>query len=323
MIEERTDEELLGILKELHIEADTPAFRASGIEAGSPRILAGRWSGLHDLNWRDEDLLNDVIRELWDRYLSDLPSVDSILKLINDTISLHAEYSKKHGRKFTKEFLSEIYERLVEFHQYLSKEDGSPNRELFQEVEADTDDLEGFLLERIFELARYGLVDEAVNTGRWFSQISSQPENFLRDVGCVLAEAGRREEALEQIEENLRRFPDDVWVVINAGDARYSLGDVKEAEEYFLRGRELATTSYDRLGALERLIDLSVSMGDTSKTEEYEKEYRAITEPDESVPKEALLPATPTGTIVKGRKIGRNEPCACGSGKKYKKCCGR
>ena len=23
-----------------------------------------------------------------------------------------------------------------------------------------------------------------------------------------------------------------------------------------------------------------------------------------------------------GRKIGRNEPCPCGSGKKYKKCCG-
>jgi preprotein translocase subunit SecA len=23
------------------------------------------------------------------------------------------------------------------------------------------------------------------------------------------------------------------------------------------------------------------------------------------------------------RKIGRNEPCPCGSGKKYKKCCGR
>ena len=23
-----------------------------------------------------------------------------------------------------------------------------------------------------------------------------------------------------------------------------------------------------------------------------------------------------------GRKVGRNEPCPCGSGKKYKKCCG-
>ena len=27
-------------------------------------------------------------------------------------------------------------------------------------------------------------------------------------------------------------------------------------------------------------------------------------------------------TIVKGAKIGRNDPCPCGSGKKYKKCCG-
>ena len=29
-------------------------------------------------------------------------------------------------------------------------------------------------------------------------------------------------------------------------------------------------------------------------------------------------------TVVnKERKVGRNEPCPCGSGKKYKKCCGR
>lgn len=31
-----------------------------------------------------------------------------------------------------------------------------------------------------------------------------------------------------------------------------------------------------------------------------------------------------TGTTVrKVKKIGRNDPCPCGSGKKYKKCCGR
>ncbi len=28
-------------------------------------------------------------------------------------------------------------------------------------------------------------------------------------------------------------------------------------------------------------------------------------------------------TIVKGPKVGRNDPCPCGSGKKYKHCCGR
>lgn len=30
-----------------------------------------------------------------------------------------------------------------------------------------------------------------------------------------------------------------------------------------------------------------------------------------------------SGTIVTGKKVGRNDPCPCGSGKKYKKCCGR
>ena len=29
-----------------------------------------------------------------------------------------------------------------------------------------------------------------------------------------------------------------------------------------------------------------------------------------------------SGTVVKGKKVGRNDPCPCGSGKKYKKCCG-
>nr|WP_246516611.1 SEC-C metal-binding domain-containing protein [Salicibibacter cibarius] len=29
-----------------------------------------------------------------------------------------------------------------------------------------------------------------------------------------------------------------------------------------------------------------------------------------------------TKTVVKEEKIGRNDPCPCGSGKKHKKCCG-
>ena len=30
-----------------------------------------------------------------------------------------------------------------------------------------------------------------------------------------------------------------------------------------------------------------------------------------------------SGTIRREKKIGRNDPCPCGSGKKYKKCCGK
>ena len=32
---------------------------------------------------------------------------------------------------------------------------------------------------------------------------------------------------------------------------------------------------------------------------------------------------TANKTVRKRKKVGRNDPCPCGSGKKYKKCCGR
>lgn len=39
--------------------------------------------------------------------------------------------------------------------------------------------------------------------------------------------------------------------------------------------------------------------------------------------KELYLEQKKSGTIIKGPKTGRNDPCPCGSGKKYKKCCGK
>ena len=31
----------------------------------------------------------------------------------------------------------------------------------------------------------------------------------------------------------------------------------------------------------------------------------------------------PRNPVKAGKKIGRNDPCPCGSGKKYKNCCGK
>ena len=39
--------------------------------------------------------------------------------------------------------------------------------------------------------------------------------------------------------------------------------------------------------------------------------------------KELYKEQSSSTTVVKPPKIGRNDPCPCGSGKKYKKCCGR
>lgn len=44
---------------------------------------------------------------------------------------------------------------------------------------------------------------------------------------------------------------------------------------------------------------------------------------DEDKRRALYFEAKRMNTIVKGQKIGRNDPCPCGSGKKYKYCCGR
>ncbi len=44
---------------------------------------------------------------------------------------------------------------------------------------------------------------------------------------------------------------------------------------------------------------------------------------DEETRKRLFLEQRKSGTIRKEKKISRNDPCPCGSGKKYKKCCGR
>lgn len=44
---------------------------------------------------------------------------------------------------------------------------------------------------------------------------------------------------------------------------------------------------------------------------------------DAETKKKLYLEQKKSGTVVVGKKVGRNDPCPCGSGKKYKHCCGK
>jgi len=68
--------------------------------------------------------------------------------------------------------------------------------------------------------------------------------------------------------------------------------DVRNREDVLMRGAEI----YEELGQIE-------------KAKELEKEMKSL--------------RRQANTLIKPVKIGRNDPCPCGSGKKYKKCCGQ
>ena len=73
----------------------------------------------------------------------------------------------------------------------------------------------------------------------------------------------------------------------------------------------------DRHYVVEGLVNLYNDMGKPDKAKEYADIYAKL-RPATTAGIAAATKASPVRVV----KIGRNEPCPCGSGKKYKKCCG-
>jgi len=270
-----TDGEILEKLSEGGIEITLDDFKSEAMKAGSPEMLAGNWAYMYGVRSGEEDsFLYSAVFELWRRHLGyEKRTPEIVSDFIDDIINTYEDSPEAHEQYF----LLNIYERVREFYHKLLKEDGSPDIDLYNDMTwYARNDFEGFLLTIPHELSQHGLTDQAVNIGRWFAAFSSQPQSFLRDTACILADAGRREEAIMQIEENLMRFPEDMWVIINAGDAMYSLGDKESAERYYLKAKKMAVTRSDNMVVLERLLDLYRELGMKNRALIIEDEIKAL-----------------------------------------------
>ena len=91
------------------------------------------------------------------------------------------------------------------------------------------------------------------------------------------------------------------------GFTRTQLQDWSRAEQ-ILREGLAAEQVRDRRDMLERLADVCEEQGRKGEAAELRKQVKRS--------------AAVAATRVTKPKIGRNEPCPCGSGKKFKKCCG-
>ena len=71
----------------------------------------------------------------------------------------------------------------------------------------------------------------------------------------------------------------------------------------------------DRADVVDRAIEIYTALGKNQKAGELKNELKELT----GASKSKTVDSTPVSAV----KIGRNDPCHCGSGKKYKKCCGK
>jgi SWIM/SEC-C metal-binding protein len=89
-------------------------------------------------------------------------------------------------------------------------------------------------------------------------------------------------------------------------------------------GKKRAKLGTENMPAVVRVKTKARMKEIASKFEKHGWKYKIELKPDdpEDIADLKKLLNPPKPKIVE-KKIGRNEPCPCGSGKKYKKCCGK
>lgn len=137
-------------------------------------------------------------------------------------------------------------------------------------------------------------------------------ENTKRAIADSHYAIGNTEECERLYSDWLKKDPAWGWGYIGWSDC-YGFGakeikpNPKRAEEIIRLALEKEYVR-DREDVLMRAVKIYDELGQNEKAKKLEKEMRILKKQ--------------SGIAIKPAKIGRNDPCPCGSGKKYKKCCG-
>jgi len=341
-------EEIVAKLGSLGIQADLATFRALARAHGTVDGIAEEWGTKSTATGLWKDYLWMAARALWPRWTPDLFSMDVLAK---EHFSGEGVFDPDLENP---EERLRLWRRARAVMDLVAPREGQPRPDLMEEVSDHVEmDVDVWLAELPFTLADVGMVDEALEIGARMAAVCDA-NLYLAGRAVILAKTGRQEEALRQLETNLAQLPDDPWIRLMAGDAYKALGDLGSAEAMYRQAMGMTDAGgrvADRGDAVLKLADMLHEVGRCdeanalTKAEENavaewvirheepggeafedEDEFEGDDEDEEAsvpvAPPDPLVltpPSTVQGTIA---KVGRNDPCPCGSGKKYKRCCG-
>jgi len=122
-------------------------------------------------------------------------------------------------------------------------------------------------------------------------------------------------------------YPGEVYDEIKAayenGEVDYLMIGMESVDRAMSEGKALVLTRAEKDRRFQKIDD---TIGELSSWFYFknEKDPAEANYFDQLVNNNPVSLAKPKGTpIINEPKIGRNDPCPCGSGKKYKKCCGK
>lgn len=159
-------------------------------------------------------------------------------------------------------------------------------------------------------------VNEQILKISWNRNDNLFHENAMREIADAYADLGNKEKCYELYEQYLEEDPlwgwawIGYWRQLNDHDDERFPHVLDQIYTKIKNGEPFR----DKEDLCRELADEFERLGEYKKT----RKMRIIEEKAKKKPSQIL-----TSFITPTKKVGRNEPCPCGSGKKYKHCCGR
>ena len=323
------------VMERLNVEDDMPidAKLISNIIDSSQEKIELRNFGIRKDVLQYDDVLNkqrEIIYGQRDQVLNGEDLHDTIYKMIEDTIDTSVKQYLPDGPRehWNLQSLKDYYK------DWLIQDESRYDFDLEDLEDMEAEDIKNMLIEdakaiykeneellpteTIREMERVYLLKN-VDT-HWMDHIDNMDQ--LKS-GIRLRSYGQHDPVVEYRIEGFDMF-DEMIESIREDTVKMML--IMPKKVYEVKKRQDAIEAAKRMALKQAQAAHQVVLNNGEDEEPKESPIEiALKREQVAQPTETSGDGTDTAnkTIRKGKKVGRNDPCPCGSGKKYKKCCGK
>ena len=323
------------VMERLNVDEDTPidVKVLSNIIDSSQEKIEMRNFGIRKDVLQYDDVLNrqrEIIYGQRDQVLNGEDLHETVLKMINDTIETsirqylpegpHENWNYQSLKDYYKDWIITDAERYDLDTKDLEDMDADEIKNMLVEdalaIYKENEEL--LPAETIREMERVYLLKNVDK--HWMDHIDSMDQ---LKTGIRLRSYGQHDPVVEYRIEGFDMF-DEMIEAIREDTVKMML--IMPKRVYEVKKRQDAIAEARRLAMKQAAAAHQVVL---NNGEEEQPQSSAI---EEALKREQVAkPIATSGdgtdtankTVRKGKKVGRNDPCPCGSGKKYKKCCGK
>lgn len=271
----------------------------------------------------DEDILWMCLTVLWERWFPEIPNFE----MVDDKIYLGYMLLKERKCAEACDLWWDAWNNII----YLMNQHKISGMNEFDNKFRGTQSVSNWSSDFEMELSNAG-IDEQIYFERRIEFCSEYVkrseekhdiniEAMKRSIAESYINLGKLKEGDDLFESYLREDPKWGWGWIGWSDSYWifhgnKYNDYPKAEAILKKALTVEALR-DKADVMERLMNFYEDTGREGEATEIERELNL-----NRLEKNKHLLESKMQSIL-STKIGRNDPCPCGSGKKYKKCCGK